>query len=79
MTRDLQCLQSFVLELDIGLWSGFKRKMEMAESFLQPPVTVNESMTPICKWMLTYLSIDAAASRDIFCRTRFACNGTSVI
>ncbi|KAK6088176.1 hypothetical protein SCUP234_01242 [Seiridium cupressi] len=39
-TRDLQCLQGFILELDIGLWSGFKRKMEMAESFLLPPVTM---------------------------------------
>lgn len=39
-TRDLQCLQGFILELDVGLWSGFKRKMEMAESFLLPPVTV---------------------------------------
>ncbi|KAH8197473.1 hypothetical protein TruAng_008368 [Truncatella angustata] len=39
-TRDLQCLQAFILELDIGLWSGFKRKMEMAESFLLPPVTM---------------------------------------
>ncbi|ETS77846.1 hypothetical protein PFICI_09908 [Pestalotiopsis fici W106-1] len=40
MTRDLQCLQTFTLELDIGLWSGFKRKIEMAESFLLPPLTM---------------------------------------
>jgi len=26
--------------LDIGLWSGFKRKMEIAESFVQPVMTV---------------------------------------
>ena len=43
MTRDLQCLQTFILELDIGLWSGFKRKIEMAESFLLPPLTVRNT------------------------------------
>ncbi|KAK8008475.1 hypothetical protein PG991_011026 [Apiospora marii] len=39
-TRDLQCLQAFMQLLDIGLWSGFKRKMEIAESFLQPVMTM---------------------------------------
>ncbi|KAK8074660.1 hypothetical protein PG997_009323 [Apiospora hydei] len=39
-TRDLQCLQAFMQILDIGLWSGFKRKMEIAESFLQPVMTM---------------------------------------
>lgn len=29
-----------MLNLDIGIWSGFKRKMEIAESFLQPPMTM---------------------------------------
>ncbi|KAF8865705.1 hypothetical protein BDZ45DRAFT_684227 [Acephala macrosclerotiorum] len=35
-TRDLQALQAFTIGLDVGLWSGFKRKMEIAESFAQP-------------------------------------------
>ncbi|KAJ2904877.1 Nicotinate catabolism cluster-specific transcription factor [Zalerion maritima] len=39
-TRDLQCLQAFMLTLDVGLWSGFKRKMEIAESFVQPVMTM---------------------------------------
>ncbi|KAK7999805.1 hypothetical protein PG990_012405 [Apiospora arundinis] len=39
-TRDLQCLQAFMHVLDIGLWSGFKRKMEIAESFVQPVMTM---------------------------------------
>ncbi|KAL2884000.1 hypothetical protein SGCOL_000638 [Colletotrichum sp. CLE4] len=39
-TRDLAALQAFMLNLDIGIWSGFKRKMEIAESFLQPPMTM---------------------------------------
>ncbi|KAI8295865.1 Nicotinate catabolism cluster-specific transcription factor [Colletotrichum sp. SAR 10_98] len=39
-TRDLGALQAFMLNLDIGIWSGFKRKMEIAESFLQPPMTM---------------------------------------
>ncbi|KAK3500725.1 hypothetical protein B0T13DRAFT_228602 [Neurospora crassa] len=35
-TRKLECLQSFALHLAIGMWSGFKRKTELAEAFLQP-------------------------------------------
>jgi hypothetical protein len=34
-----------MLFLDIGLWSGFKRKTELAESFLLPPITVCKSLT----------------------------------
>lgn len=30
-----------MLTLDVGIWSGFKRKMEIAESFLQPLLTVS--------------------------------------
>jgi hypothetical protein len=30
-----------VIGLDVGLWSGFKRKMEIAESFAQPVITVS--------------------------------------
>ncbi|KAI1500665.1 hypothetical protein F5X99DRAFT_429343 [Biscogniauxia marginata] len=40
LTRDLQCQQAYILVLDVGLWSGFKRKMEIAESFVQPVVTM---------------------------------------
>jgi hypothetical protein len=29
-----------MIGLDVGLWSGFKRKMEIAESFAQPIVVV---------------------------------------
>lgn len=43
-TRNLQSLQAFVISLDIGLWSGFKRKMEIAESFGQPVVAVSFSL-----------------------------------
>ncbi|KDN72417.1 hypothetical protein CSUB01_00100 [Colletotrichum sublineola] len=39
-TRDLEALQASMLVLDTGIWSGFKRKMEIAESFLQPPMTM---------------------------------------
>lgn len=34
-------LQALVLHLDIGQWSGFNRKMEIAESFVQPVLTVS--------------------------------------
>ncbi|KAK4900453.1 hypothetical protein LTR28_001416, partial [Elasticomyces elasticus] len=39
-TRDLQLLQAYGLNLEIGLWSGNSRKIELAESFLQPLVTM---------------------------------------
>ncbi|RMZ77474.1 hypothetical protein DV738_g4398, partial [Chaetothyriales sp. CBS 135597] len=39
-TRDLRTLQSFLLALDIGLWSGDQRKMEISESFAMPLLTM---------------------------------------
>ena len=38
--RDLQHMRTFLLELIVGMWSGVSRKMEIAESFLQPLVTM---------------------------------------
>ncbi|KAF2446291.1 hypothetical protein P171DRAFT_462652 [Karstenula rhodostoma CBS 690.94] len=38
--RDIQYLQMELLLCEIGMWSGLSRKMEIAESFLQPPVTM---------------------------------------
>ncbi|KAJ9632338.1 hypothetical protein H2203_000743 [Taxawa tesnikishii (nom. ined.)] len=40
MIRDIQCLQCFLIQLQIGLWSGNSRKMEIAESFEQPLLTM---------------------------------------
>ncbi|TVY84410.1 hypothetical protein LSUE1_G000461 [Lachnellula suecica] len=40
VTRSLQTLQAYVMFLDIGLWSGFKRKMEIAESMAQPVISM---------------------------------------
>ncbi|CAM1502264.1 Fc.00g042480.m01.CDS01 [Cosmosporella sp. VM-42] len=39
-TRDLLTLQAHMLHLDVGQWSGFNRKMEIAESFVQPILTM---------------------------------------
>src|ERR1700730_17373227 len=39
-TRELQINQAFALELNIGLWSGNKRKLEITESNSQPWVTM---------------------------------------
>ncbi|KAH7413212.1 hypothetical protein BKA64DRAFT_348221 [Cadophora sp. MPI-SDFR-AT-0126] len=39
-TRALQPLQAFMLCLDTGLWCGFQRQMEIAESFAQPIITM---------------------------------------
>lgn len=38
--RDLQHLRTFLLQEIVGMWSGVSRKMEIAESFLQPLVTM---------------------------------------
>ncbi|WJG35230.1 uncharacterized protein FOBCDRAFT_292605 [Fusarium oxysporum Fo47] len=40
MTRILWALQAFVLDIEMGLWSGIKRKMEIAESQRQMPFTM---------------------------------------
>lgn len=37
-------MQAYALNLDVGLWSGNKRKMEIAESAANPIVTVR---TPV--------------------------------
>lgn len=34
--------------LDIGIWSGFKRKMEIAESFGQPVIAVGAQLLSLC-------------------------------
>lgn len=38
--RDLEHLRTFLLQEVVGMWSGVSRKMEIAESFLQPLVTM---------------------------------------
>jgi hypothetical protein len=38
--RDLQQVRTFLLQLKIGMWSGISRKIEIAESFLQPLMTM---------------------------------------
>lgn len=53
-TRDLKALQGFMLTLDVGFWSGFKRKMEIAESFCQPLLTVGPNLlTNVIRLRLT--------------------------
>jgi hypothetical protein len=55
--RDLQYLQASMLWLDIGVFCGYTRKMQIAESYLQPLCTVsadlglymNHSSSPIYK------------------------------
>lgn len=40
ITRDLSILQALMLELEVGLWSGNRRKMEIAESHHQVLLTM---------------------------------------
>ncbi|KAG9570649.1 hypothetical protein KCU71_g1226, partial [Aureobasidium melanogenum] len=39
-TRSLQMLQAYILQLKLGLWSGNRRKMEIAESHGLPLITM---------------------------------------
>ncbi|KAF9760752.1 hypothetical protein IL306_004145 [Fusarium sp. DS 682] len=39
-TRDLQALQAYMKALEVGVWSGLKRKTEIACSFMQPGYTM---------------------------------------
>ncbi|KKY16836.1 putative c2h2 type zinc finger domain protein [Phaeomoniella chlamydospora] len=39
-TRELRSLQAFLLQLNVDVWSGNKRRMELAESHLLPLVTM---------------------------------------
>ncbi|KAL3440797.1 hypothetical protein BJX65DRAFT_316150 [Aspergillus insuetus] len=38
--RELQTMQAYLLWVSMGLWSGFKRNMEISESFLGAPMTM---------------------------------------
>jgi hypothetical protein len=40
VTRELQAVQSSLMWVNTGVWSGFRRSTEIAASFLQPPVTM---------------------------------------
>lgn len=40
LIRDLELAQSFHMTLEVGLWSGHGRKVEISESFLQPNLTM---------------------------------------
>lgn len=42
ITRELWLLQTFMTELEVGIWSGIKRKMEISESHSQTLFTVCE-------------------------------------
>lgn len=48
--RDLQHLQTFLLQLGVGMWSGISRKMEIAESFLQPLITMLRRGSRYRRW-----------------------------
>ncbi|KAJ5756922.1 uncharacterized protein N7511_007104 [Penicillium nucicola] len=39
-TRDLRTSQIYAITIDIGIWSGNRRKTEIAESFAQPLITM---------------------------------------
>ncbi|KAF2214206.1 hypothetical protein CERZMDRAFT_66334 [Cercospora zeae-maydis SCOH1-5] len=39
-TRDLGPIQASLIWVNVGIWSGFRRKTEIASSFLQPTVTM---------------------------------------
>ncbi|KAK6698100.1 hypothetical protein SNK03_010881 [Fusarium graminearum] len=40
LVRDLQLTQAFLIILEMGIWSGLPRKVEIAESFFNPVLTM---------------------------------------
>ncbi|KAM0346684.1 hypothetical protein ACHAPU_005397 [Fusarium lateritium] len=40
LVRDLQLTQAFLITLEMGIWSGLPRKVEIAESFFNPVLTM---------------------------------------
>ncbi|KAH6649270.1 hypothetical protein F5144DRAFT_624519 [Chaetomium tenue] len=40
LVRDLELTQAFLINLEIAMWSGHSRKVEITESFLQSPLTM---------------------------------------
>ena len=62
-TRQLQPLQAYLLYLDVGLWSGFRRKTEIASSFLQPGATMLAWSDALTKFR--YSDIEANAEDDM--------------
>lgn len=53
ITRELWLLQSFMCTMEIGLWSGNKRKMELAESHPQALYTVSFLHADLLESILT--------------------------
>jgi hypothetical protein len=45
LARDLQTGQTFLLWTAMGIWSGFRRKMEVAEGFASVVPTVSPTQT----------------------------------
>ncbi|KAJ5647719.1 hypothetical protein N7490_004091 [Penicillium lividum] len=65
-TRDLQFLQAFSLVLEAGLWSGHKRKMEIAESFMLPLITCSMALQTTPLFSYGEISLDLPAAREIW-------------
>ncbi|KAF3354284.1 hypothetical protein VdG1_07749 [Verticillium dahliae VDG1] len=58
LIRDLQLSQAFLISLELGMWSGYSRKAEISESFLQPLVTMLRRDNKLKKTRYLDLSLD---------------------
>ncbi len=47
--RNLELTQAYLINLETGLWSGFGRKVEITESFLQTSITMFRRGGRFCK------------------------------
>ncbi|KAJ5751901.1 hypothetical protein N7520_008818 [Penicillium odoratum] len=65
LTRHLKQQQEYVLILQIGLWSGDKRRVEIAESFVQPVVTVSQKASLPDTQLYPEFQTDATPSRTL--------------
>jgi len=64
VTREIGLLQAFVLSLDVGLWSGNKRKIELAESLALGVVTVSSKAAMHLRLLEMLMFQDVPASKS---------------
>ncbi|KAJ2903383.1 uncharacterized protein MKZ38_009960 [Zalerion maritima] len=57
LTRDLELLQAFLIILEMGVWSGRTRKVEIAEGLLQPILTMLRRNGKLRRWGYPKISV----------------------
>lgn len=76
LARDLETNQTFLIWIEVGLWSGFRRKMEIAEGFAHTVPTVshppNRSESVRINIILTFTSMQMLRRAGAFHQSHYA-------